>query len=190
MGNMSERQLRPDNPVLQKIRDTLILHEQVTDAEVAYLPALSESPVVAVSSDGFISGPEVRQYIRAALGNENMPGVVVITEPPLRADDSSFDLATLVSQPPSPAAVYRFATARSAIERWLAHRWSALLGWPEVGIFDDFLELGGDSLSATTVLTEIHEHYGVELLLSDIFQMATIEQIATAIEAAASTTER
>lgn len=60
----------------------------------------------------------------------------------------------------------------------LAAIWQDLLGVPQVGIYDNFFDLGGDSISATQLFTLIEEQFDRRLPLSLIFQAPTVGQLA------------
>ncbi len=57
-----------------------------------------------------------------------------------------------------------------------------LLGFEDIGIHDDFFELGGDSLLAIRVLNLLHESFGVEYSLASLLRAATIELLAAKVE--------
>jgi acyl transferase domain-containing protein/thioesterase domain-containing protein/acyl carrier protein len=78
-----------------------------------------------------------------------------------------------------PSVSATFATPRDEIERELASLWQGLLGVSEVGINDDFFELGGQSLVAVRLFQRIGKKYGVDLPLSTLFQAPTIAECAT-----------
>ena len=50
-----------------------------------------------------------------------------------------------------------------------------------VGIHDQFLELGGNSLLATQVLTQIREAFGIELQLRVLFETPTVAELSQAL---------
>ena len=50
-----------------------------------------------------------------------------------------------------------------------------------IGVTDDFFEIGGDSLLALRIFTEIQKTMGKNLPLATLFQMPTIEKLATAL---------
>ena len=62
--------------------------------------------------------------------------------------------------------------------------WRRLLKADRIGIEDDFFKLGGDSLSAVILLSNIRKELGVELTLKDVFRSSTIKKLAQIIDAA------
>ena len=74
------------------------------------------------------------------------------------------------------------AASPSETERILLQIWSEVLNIGDVGIHDDFLGLGGDSLAATRCINRVSTAFGVELGL-DLFLLdsVSIAQIATEI---------
>jgi amino acid adenylation domain-containing protein len=64
------------------------------------------------------------------------------------------------------------------IEQTLANTWQKFFGINQVGIEDDFFELGGDSLSASTVIARIHRELDVLIPLPEFFRRPTIKNLA------------
>lgn len=58
------------------------------------------------------------------------------------------------------------------------------LGYKDVGIEDDFFELGGDSLKAMTLSNRIYKVFNIELTIEDFFTKPTIKALASEIEMA------
>jgi aryl carrier-like protein len=67
----------------------------------------------------------------------------------------------------------------------LVEIWQEVLGNPKVGVTDEFLALGGDSIRATQVLARINEKTGESLTLRDLFATPTIAELASLISRAA-----
>jgi acyl transferase domain-containing protein/thioesterase domain-containing protein len=63
-------------------------------------------------------------------------------------------------------------------ENALAKIWQEALGIREVGIDDDFFELGGESLLAVTILSKVERVFGKRLPLASLIQAPTIHQFA------------
>ncbi|MFI6046869.1 condensation domain-containing protein [Nocardia sp. NPDC051321] len=66
----------------------------------------------------------------------------------------------------------------------LAGLWSQALERAEIGRHDDFFLLGGTSLAATRVISQILDEFGVSISLRELFESPTIVTAARLIEAA------
>lgn len=67
------------------------------------------------------------------------------------------------------------------IEEKLADIWTSVLGMKRVGVQDNFFDLGGHSLSATRVLSEVTSTFAVQLSLRTLFDHPTIQEMALTI---------
>jgi acyl transferase domain-containing protein/acyl carrier protein len=67
---------------------------------------------------------------------------------------------------------------RGEIQQVLANTLQEFLGIENVGIHDDFFDLGGDSLKAISVVSRIHKELNVEIPLAKFFQVPTVELLA------------
>ena len=74
---------------------------------------------------------------------------------------------------------------RTAVERALAESWRDVLELDGVGIHDDFLLLGGDSLLASRILARVEQAFGVELQPTALLRAATIAEMAAQLPAPA-----
>jgi amino acid adenylation domain-containing protein/thioester reductase-like protein len=63
---------------------------------------------------------------------------------------------------------------RTETESRMAALWLDLLGLEYVGVFDNFFELGGNSLAAASLIASVHEEFGIELAISQLFRAPTI----------------
>ncbi|NYZ14611.1 hypothetical protein HL658_18850, partial [Azospirillum sp. RWY-5-1] len=76
------------------------------------------------------------------------------------------------------------APPQGPVEAAIAAVWRDLLGLDAVGRDENFLSLGGDSLLATEMATQVGRRFGIELSLRRIFVEPTIAGLARAVEAA------
>ncbi|MGB7605371.1 MAG: SDR family NAD(P)-dependent oxidoreductase, partial [Lutisporaceae bacterium] len=67
-------------------------------------------------------------------------------------------------------------------ESELAKIWFNVLGITEVDIFDNFNDLGGDSILATRLLKEMQKKYDDKVNISDVFTYSTINKMADYID--------
>jgi amino acid adenylation domain-containing protein/thioester reductase-like protein len=71
---------------------------------------------------------------------------------------------------------------RTVVEKELAKIWLEILGLNEIGINHNFLDLGGNSLQATRIISRIQETYDLEIELRSLFENPTIAELAQQIE--------
>ncbi|TVX94714.1 non-ribosomal peptide synthetase, partial [Paenibacillus agilis] len=76
-----------------------------------------------------------------------------------------------------------YVAPRTELEAKLAVIWQdVLVQEKEVGVTDNFFDLGGHSLRATTLVSKMHKELGVEFPLRDVFRYSTVEEMAGAME--------
>jgi acyl transferase domain-containing protein len=83
---------------------------------------------------------------------------------------------------PRPRLATPFVPAEREMEKQVAAIWRRVLGVAEVGIYDSFLDLGGDSLLATQMLTLLREELRADLPIEEMFADPTVAGVATAVE--------
>lgn len=67
---------------------------------------------------------------------------------------------------------------RTPLEKKLAGIWGVVLEKNNIGIRDDFFTLGGHSLKAIKLVTQLSKVLGVKIALQDVFVHSTIEKLA------------
>jgi acyl carrier protein len=75
-----------------------------------------------------------------------------------------------------------FVPAQTETQKALAALWSELLNVPNLGINDDFFNLGGQSLVAIRALSRIRDVFDVELSLRNLFEHPTVAGLAEVID--------
>jgi acyl carrier protein len=81
-----------------------------------------------------------------------------------------------------PALAETFIAPGTPAETRLASIWTKLLGINRIGINDSYFELGGDSLLATQLLSQVRSVFEVELPLVELFRHPTLAELAALIE--------
>ena len=90
------------------------------------------------------------------------------------------DLSSLHSTRPNLPNPY--VAPRNQMERTLTKIWQQFLGIEQVGIHDDFFELGGDSLLAVHLISKLCETLKIELSSHSLISSSTIASLAELIE--------
>ena len=66
----------------------------------------------------------------------------------------------------------------------MAGIWTQVLDLKHVSIYDDFFQLGGDSLLATQMMSRVRDAFQVGLPLRSLFETPTIAMLAEHVETA------
>jgi acyl transferase domain-containing protein len=74
-----------------------------------------------------------------------------------------------------------YVAARHELEEKLAQVWRRVLNDQQVGIYDNFFALGGDSIRATQLVTRVSETFQATISLRDIFNSPTVADLAVII---------
>ncbi|RFT60993.1 hypothetical protein D0U04_30905, partial [Bacillus clarus] len=72
----------------------------------------------------------------------------------------------------------KYVKPRTEIEEHLVDIWKSILGDLKIGIKDNFFDVGGHSLRATTLVSKIYKQMNVNVTLRDVFRYQTVEQMA------------
>jgi amino acid adenylation domain-containing protein len=82
---------------------------------------------------------------------------------------------------PRPELSSAYAPPGNETEQTLVRIWQGFFGIQQIGVFDDFFELGGDSLKALSLLTRVHKQFDVEIPITDFFNSPFIRGMADII---------
>jgi amino acid adenylation domain-containing protein len=98
--------------------------------------------------------------------------------------NGKIDRTSLARTDPSRPSARHVSQPRTESERALAGIWREVLGADDVGIHDEFFEIGGNSLRAVQVLSRVRSQLGVAVNLEALFSQPTIAALATGLEQA------
>jgi amino acid adenylation domain-containing protein len=135
---------------------------------------------------------DLRDHLRQWLPEHMLPGTFVTLDTlPLTAN-GKVDRKAL----PAPEVAHLRATGdtvapRTPLEEVLAATWADVLEAEQVGVYDDFFELGGDSLLATKIMARLREIFeGEELSLRVLFSAPNVAAMAAALCESETTPDR
>ena len=126
--------------------------------------------------------PALRQHLRSALPEYMMPSAFVPLEALPLTPNGKLDRQAL----PSPDGTRQetatpFVPPATEVERKLAAIFRELLGMNEIGIDDNFFDLGANSLMMVRVVEKIRTEFGLKISLVRVFQFPTLGSLAAAI---------
>ncbi|HEX7736846.1 MAG TPA: amino acid adenylation domain-containing protein [Ktedonobacteraceae bacterium] len=124
---------------------------------------------------------DLREYLRTRLPGYMLPSFYVsLTALPL-SPNGKIDRRTLAALSAAPVADERMITPRSTLEGVVCALWSEVLGCERIGIYDNFFDLGGHSLTATRLVARLSKVFQVELPLRRLFETPTVADICAAL---------
>jgi amino acid adenylation domain-containing protein len=124
---------------------------------------------------------ELRAFLSDMIPGYMLPTLFVHLEQlPLTAN-GKVDRNALPAPPDhNPEAV--LVAPRNTTEEIIAGIWCEVFGLEAVSVFEDFFELGGDSLRATQVVSRVSVVFQIDLPLGALFKQRTVAALADAIE--------
>jgi amino acid adenylation domain-containing protein len=161
-------------PVVKEAVVALDAEQPGEAALVAYL-TLHPGPVPTAT--------ELRELLSQQLPMHMIPATFKLLDAIPLSPNGKVDRRALPSLPGARLGQdHAFRSPRTSSEEALVASWKELLGLDTVGVYDDFFELGGDSLSAARVISQVHYTLGVEVPLVRFFEAPTIAELAEVIE--------
>jgi amino acid adenylation domain-containing protein len=153
------------------VRSTVVIARQDTPGEkklVAYV----------VASEQGCSFAELRVYLQQKLPAYMMPSAFVLMDALPLSPNGKVDRAALpvpLVAHPEPS---RAKSAQSDMEQKIESAWLKVLVLQQVGLDDNFFDVGGDSLQLLAVHAEIQKKIESEFPLTDLFEYSTIRSLA------------
>ncbi|UYK86711.1 amino acid adenylation domain-containing protein [Xanthomonas sacchari] len=131
-----------------------------------------------------LSAATIRETVAKRLADYMVPSALVVMPALPLTPSGKLDRGALPVPSHESMATRAYAAPSSASEQSLAHIWSALLGIEQVGREDHFFELGGTSLLLVRLGFQIKETFGIELRIAQIYEAATLKDMAALLDAA------
>ncbi|HVG18729.1 MAG TPA: amino acid adenylation domain-containing protein, partial [Blastocatellia bacterium] len=133
-------------------------------------------------ADRQASPGELRSFLKDRLPEYMVPAAFVEVGAFPLTPNGKVNLKAL----PAPEQVHlgsekAFVAPRSPLEKALSHLWAEVLGVERVGVYDDFFELGGQSLLATRVIYKLKQIFSTEIPLRTVFESPTVASFAEVI---------
>jgi len=126
--------------------------------------------------------PRLREYLKEKLPDYMIPaGWVVLRSLPL-TPSGKVDRRALPAPQARGEELGEYVAPQSDIERSLADIWAQVLQIDQVGVQDDFFEIGGHSLLAMQAIVRIRSTLSVDLPMRLLFEHPTIRQLSIQIE--------
>ncbi len=161
-------------------------HPAVLEAAVFGVPheVLGQDVAAAVVVREPTTARALQAFVRTGLAEHKVPHRVFFVESlPRNASGKVVKRELRERFAERPAAAAPAAPGDDAQAAILAI-WQEVLGRAEIGVHDDFFDLGGHSLAAAQVVARLRDAFGVELPPTAVFDRPTVAELAAAVSEA------
>lgn len=175
-----------------EIDQALLEHPVVEQAVTFPVPndLLGEEVAAAVVLSGDADETELRQFVFSKLASFKVPRQILIVDEIPKGSFGKLqrsrlaDLLHVAARDQNVSAEgQEYVAPRTHEETVLADIWSRILGREAIGVYDDFFRLGGDSILATQVVSQVRKIMEVELSPITMFESPTIAGLARTVHA-------
>lgn len=175
----SQIKIRGFRVELGEIEVALLQHGGVRNCAVLMKTGASGKRLVAYVS-GEASADELKSYLKTKLPDYMVPGVyVMLPELPL-STNGKVDRRSLPDPTPFKERSVQDGAPETmtAIEELLVDIWTQVLGATQIGVRDNFYDLGGESLLALRIVSRINNYFQTELSVRTLLEHPVLMDFA------------
>jgi amino acid adenylation domain-containing protein len=146
---------------------------------------------VVVQQQQQLKTGELREFLKKRIPDYMVPSAFVLMEAIPLTPNGKINSQALPS--PEWGALdleSAFVPPRTPVEEVIAKIWSELLGVEQIGVHDNFFDLGGHSLLVTQMLSRICNAFQVSLPMHKLFEHPTVGELALLIQQSESQPEQ
>ncbi len=178
LGRMDAQvKIRGNRIELGEIENKLLKHNEIKAAVVIDKADSNNNKYLcsylAVEREQTVA--ELREYLSKELPEYMIPTYFIqLDKLPLTAN-GKIDRKALPEPDGNIVLGTEYEAPRNSTEEKLVAIWREVLGVEKIGINDNFFEIGGHSLKATSLIAKLHKQFNVEIPLKEIFNIPTIK---------------
>jgi len=125
----------------------------------------------------------LREHLKQSLPDYMVPSAYVVLDTLPLTSNGKIDRKALAALGACSEIGESYVAPRTLIEDALAKIWSEVLKLDRVGIYDNFFEMGGDSLLVMRVTARVRKVFNIEVSLHTLFDAPTVAEFSLRIEA-------
>ncbi|HVG92164.1 MAG TPA: phosphopantetheine-binding protein [Alphaproteobacteria bacterium] len=183
MGRLDDRVEIEGFPVeLGEIETTLVKYESVQEAVVVVRPNGELVAYIIVRDGKRLRQDEVRSYLSEKLPPHMIPATFITLQELPKNAGGEVDRAGLAVLGQEQL-TNEFVLPRTELEKTIAAAWQAALGIDQVGVYDNFFDIGGHSLRMIQIHQKLKAELSVDIELLNLFQFPTIDSLVRFLQA-------
>jgi len=134
-----------------------------------------------VASDESLSTKELREFTKKKLPEYMVPSAFVTLDSLPLMPNGKIDRKALPA-PDGISSEQEYVAPKTEIEQHIAQIWQEVLQIEKVGIYDNFFEIGGNSLLIVKVSTKLQELFKIEVQVVELFKYPNIYYLSEYIK--------
>jgi len=165
---------------LHEIENALLAHDEIEEAVVL---SVENNLVAFIIGKTALKVSELRAWLGKKLPNYMLPAYYKqLDKMPQLANGKTNKKALRTMIDASMSSGVEYVAPRNETESKLVKIWEEILQRDKIGVNDNFFDLGGHSLKATTMANKIKHVFKVNVTLKEIFKTPEIEKISEEIQ--------
>ena len=122
---------------------------------------------------------DLRNFLREKLPDYMIPSAFVMLDAmPLTPNGKVDRKALREPENNRPELSVSYVAPKTSAEKKLARIWAEVLSVDQVGIHDNFFDLGGHSLAGAAIISRAKEMFGIELSVGDLLRSPTVAEMS------------
>jgi acyl carrier protein len=183
IGRLDDRVEIEGFPVeLGEIEATLVNYESVREAVVVVRPNGELVAYIVVREGKRLRQDEVRSHLSEKLPPHMIPAAFITLQELPKNAGGEVDRAGLAVLGQEQL-TSEFVLPRTELEKTIAAAWQAALGIDQVGVYDNFFDIGGHSLRMIQIHQKLKAELSVDIELLHLFQFPTIDSLVRFLQA-------
>jgi len=158
------------------------IHQCIVVPEPNLDDSMSLSAYLVIANNSKITAKDIRGFLNKKIPEYMIPNRFFVVDKLLTTPSGKIDRKILPTPNRRLDSGNKCIEPRNDVEKLLQHIWCLVLKIENIGINDDFFELGGNSILAMKILSLIQEQFSVSLSVRKLFQYTTIGNLSKEIE--------
>lgn len=163
------------------------IHQSVVKPERNLDDSISLSAYLVLAKDSQISSTDIRSVLKKYVPEYMIPSKFFVVDKLFITPSGKIDRNNLPVPYEQLSSINDNVAPKNDIEKSLQTIWCSVLKIENIGIYNDFFELGGNSLSAMNIISLIQDQFSIVLSIRKLFNCPTIDALAREIENMSST---
>lgn len=176
---------------LEEIRNLILEMENIEDAVVDTIADTNGNKKIVAWLQSSISGIEksLVQALKSSIPDYMVPGNFIVMEALPKLPNGKVNRSALPSSMDSEPGHSDYIPAKTDKQKMLVDIWQNILGVPQIGIQDNFFDIGGDSILSIQIVAQAR-HKNLKIGPTQIFEFQTIEELSANIHFTSSASEK